>query len=124
MARRKFQRGSVFLNKTKTMWFGSYSNYQIGTDGVERRVQKQITISPDRSAPTGPFFHTARSVSLRKAVNWHTRSIRTACDALSATPGPGILAKPEKPAARRVQHSNRRYLSRSRENAILGQKLI
>lgn len=46
MARRRFQKGSVFLNKTKTLWLGMYSEYVLDSHGVEKRVRKQVTLCP------------------------------------------------------------------------------
>jgi hypothetical protein len=44
VARRRFQRGSVYLNKTKTVWLGMYSTYVLGSNGVERRKRKSINL--------------------------------------------------------------------------------
>ena len=48
VARRRFQRGSVFLNRTKTQWLGRYSEYVLDAHGVEQRVRRQIVLSPVR----------------------------------------------------------------------------
>jgi integrase len=45
VARRRFQKGSVFLNKTKTLWLGMYAEYVLDANGVERRERKQVTLS-------------------------------------------------------------------------------
>ena len=50
VARRRFQRGSVFLNRTKTQWLGRYSEYVLDANGVEQRVRRQIVLSPVRKA--------------------------------------------------------------------------
>jgi hypothetical protein len=50
VARRRFQRGSVFLNRTKTLWQGTYSDYVLNVNGVEQRVRRQIVLSPSRRA--------------------------------------------------------------------------
>ena len=46
MSRRRFQRGSVYQNKSKTMWIGEYSEYILNAHGVERRIRKQVVLSP------------------------------------------------------------------------------
>jgi integrase len=50
VARRRFQRGSVFQNRTKTQWLGTYSEYVLDASGVEQRVRRQIVLSPVRKA--------------------------------------------------------------------------
>jgi integrase len=44
--RRRFQRGSVFLSKSKTQWLGMYSEYVRDTHGVEKRIRHQIVLCP------------------------------------------------------------------------------
>lgn len=46
MSRRRYQRGSVFPNKTKTLWLGMYAEYVLDEHGIERRERKQVTLSP------------------------------------------------------------------------------
>jgi integrase len=46
VSRRRFQKGSVFLNKSKTLWLGSYSEYVLDSRGVERRDRKQPVLCP------------------------------------------------------------------------------
>jgi integrase len=48
VARRRFQKGSVFLNKTKTQWLGMYAEYILDSQGVERRRRKQVVLCPVR----------------------------------------------------------------------------
>jgi len=48
VARRRFQRGSVFKNRPKTVWLGQYSNYVLETHGVEKRQRTQICLGPVR----------------------------------------------------------------------------
>jgi integrase len=46
VSRRRYQRGSVFPNKTKTLWLGMYTEYVLDEHGIERRERKQVTLSP------------------------------------------------------------------------------
>jgi integrase len=46
VARRRFQRGTVYLNKPKTQWIGAYSEYALDSHGVERRNRVRIVLSP------------------------------------------------------------------------------
>ncbi len=46
MSRRRFQKGSIFQNKAKTMWFGMYAEYVLDAHGIERRIRKQIALCP------------------------------------------------------------------------------
>jgi integrase len=46
VSRRRFQRGSVYLNKTKTLWLGAYAEYVLSAHGVETRIRKQVVLSP------------------------------------------------------------------------------
>jgi integrase len=46
VSRRRFQKGSVYLNKSKTMWVGEYSEYVLDAHGVEKRTRKQVVLSP------------------------------------------------------------------------------
>jgi integrase len=48
VARRRFQKGSVYLNKTRTMWLGMFSQYVLDSHGVERRARKQVVLGPVR----------------------------------------------------------------------------
>lgn len=48
VARRRYQRGSVFLNKAKTVWLGMYAEYVLDSNGVEKRSRRQIVLGPVR----------------------------------------------------------------------------
>jgi integrase len=48
VARRRFQRGSVFKNRTRTVWLGMYSEYVLDSNGVEKRHRRQIVLGPIR----------------------------------------------------------------------------
>jgi integrase len=48
VARRRFQRGSVFKNKTRTVWLGMYSEYVLDSSGVEKRKRKQVVLGAVR----------------------------------------------------------------------------
>jgi hypothetical protein len=50
VARRRFQRGSVFQNRTKTQWLGTHTEYVLDANGVEQRVRHQIVLSLVRKA--------------------------------------------------------------------------
>ncbi len=57
MARRRFQRGSVFLNSNKTTWFGVYAEYRMNSAvATEQRRRKKIRLCaarrPDGSTVT------------------------------------------------------------------------
>jgi hypothetical protein len=54
VARRRFQRGTVYLNKTKTQWLGAYSEYALDAHGVERRKRVRIVLSPSRKDDKTP----------------------------------------------------------------------
>lgn len=36
----------MFLNRTKTVWLGTYSEYVLDSHGVERRLRKQVVLCP------------------------------------------------------------------------------
>lgn len=42
--RRRFQKGSIFQNQTKTLWKGGFSEYLLDEHGVEKRVRREITL--------------------------------------------------------------------------------
>jgi integrase len=46
VARRRFQQGSCYLNKTKTQWLGMFAEYILDSNGVERRIRKQVVLCP------------------------------------------------------------------------------
>src|ERR1700684_2952279 len=48
VARRRFQRGSVYQNRTKAIWLGSYSEYILDSNGVEKRKRKYVVLGPIR----------------------------------------------------------------------------
>jgi integrase len=52
VTRKRYQKGSVYLNATGSTWLGSFSEYVIDSDGVERRIRKQITLSPVKMGDT------------------------------------------------------------------------
>jgi integrase len=45
VARRRFQRGSVNQNTTKTVWIGTYAEYVLDSHGVEKRIRNQVVLS-------------------------------------------------------------------------------
>jgi len=45
--RKRFQKGSVYMNLTKTMWLGAFTLYEL-RNGVETRVRRQVTLAPIR----------------------------------------------------------------------------
>ena len=47
--RRRFQRGSVHMNTSKTLWMGAYIEYALDTNGQEKRIRKQIVLCPVRT---------------------------------------------------------------------------
>jgi integrase len=46
VARRRFQRGSVYQNRSKTVWLGMYSEYVLDSNGVEKRRRKSVVLGP------------------------------------------------------------------------------
>lgn len=44
--RRRFQHGSVRLNRSKTVWIGEYAEYVLDAHGAEKRIRHQIVLSP------------------------------------------------------------------------------
>ena len=46
MQRRRFQKGSVYQNQTKTLWLGNYAEYVLDANGVEKRIRHQTVLSP------------------------------------------------------------------------------
>jgi integrase-like protein len=44
--RRRYQCGSVRLNKSKTLWIGEYAEYVLDAHGLENRIRQQIVLSP------------------------------------------------------------------------------
>lgn len=48
VARRRYQRGSVYQNKARTMWLGMYSEYVLDSHGVEKRARHQVVLGPVR----------------------------------------------------------------------------
>jgi integrase len=46
VARRRFQKGSVYLNTTGTVWLGAYAEYVLDSGGIEQRRRKQIVLTP------------------------------------------------------------------------------
>lgn len=50
VARRRYQRGSVYLNKARTVWLGMYSEYVLDSYGVENRARRQVVLGPVRKA--------------------------------------------------------------------------
>lgn len=49
MQRRRFQKGSVFQNRTKTLWIGKFAEYVLDIHGVEKRIRHQVVLTPAKS---------------------------------------------------------------------------
>jgi integrase len=47
--RRRFQKGSVYQNQTKTLWMGKFAEYVLDVHGVEKRIRRQIVLTPVKS---------------------------------------------------------------------------
>jgi integrase len=52
VSRRRFQKGSVFLNKSKTQWLGMFTEYVLDSHGAERRVRRQVVLCPVKVGET------------------------------------------------------------------------
>jgi len=63
VARRRYQRGSVFQNRAKTVWLGAYSEYVLDSDGVEKRKRKSIVLGPVRK-PDGEEMRKREALRL------------------------------------------------------------
>lgn len=48
VARRRYQRGSVYKNKAKTVWLGMYSEYVLDSSGADKRERRQIILGSVR----------------------------------------------------------------------------
>ena len=46
--RRRFQRGSVRLNKANTMWVGEYVEYVLDAQGAEKRLRHRVVLCPSK----------------------------------------------------------------------------
>jgi integrase len=46
--RRRYQRGSVYQNKAKTVWLGNYAEYRLDSDGAEKRVRREVVLGAVR----------------------------------------------------------------------------
>jgi integrase len=112
--RKRFQKGSVYMNASKTMWLGAYSAYVIDSHGVEQRVRKQLTLSPVKVGDTKISKRDAMRLlqpSLDR-VNSGTAQVRksTTFDAFSEVWQRDYLSL-QKPA---TQSATRSYLKRLR----------
>jgi hypothetical protein len=50
VARRRFQRGSVYQNQSGTVWLGAYSEYVLDHNGIEKRKRKCVVLGPIRKS--------------------------------------------------------------------------
>jgi len=48
VARRRFQKGSVYKNKAGTAWLGMYSEYVLDASGIEKRRRRFVVLGPVR----------------------------------------------------------------------------
>jgi integrase len=88
VARRRFQRGSVFKNKTRTVWLGMYSEYVLDSNGVEKRNRKQVVLGPVRRLDGGDMTKREAQRLLQPFVDRVNASIAfPAWDRKSATFG-------------------------------------
>ena len=69
VSRRRFQRGTVYLNATKTQWIGSYSEYALDGHGVERRKRIRIVLSPSRKDDGTPVRKNEAKNLLQPNIN-------------------------------------------------------
>jgi integrase len=49
VVRRRFQRGTVYQNRTNTQWLGAFCSYVLDSNGAEKRVRKQLVLCPVKS---------------------------------------------------------------------------
>lgn len=63
VSRRRFQKGSVYQNRANTLWLGAYSEYALDVHGVEKRLRRQVTLSPIRK-PDGTTVRKAEAKQL------------------------------------------------------------
>jgi hypothetical protein len=52
MARKRFQRGSVYLCGRKPMWYGSYREDIVGENGERRRIRRNVLLGSKKEYPT------------------------------------------------------------------------
>jgi hypothetical protein len=52
VARRRFQRGSVYKNRSKTVWLGAYAEYMLAPNGEEKRKRRTVVFCTVRK-PNG-----------------------------------------------------------------------
>ena len=81
--RKRFQKGSVYLNAMKKTWVGAYCECVLDAYGIEKRVRKQITLSPVKTGDTKIIF-SARPSSQAPAP-LHSNSAR-ASEAIAIKP--------------------------------------
>jgi integrase len=63
VARRRFQRGSVYQNRAKTVWLGMYSEYFLDSSGIERRKRRGVVLGPVRK-PNGEEMRKREALRL------------------------------------------------------------
>lgn len=49
MQRRRFQRGTVRQDKSKTLWMGEYVEYVLDVHGIEKRIRHSVVLGPTRN---------------------------------------------------------------------------
>jgi hypothetical protein len=52
MARKRFQRGSVYLCGKTPMWYGRYREDIVGDDGEIKRIRRNVLLGSKREYPT------------------------------------------------------------------------
>jgi len=66
MARKRYQKGSVFLSgKNKDKWIGRYREDVIGMDGKTRRLRRDSILGTKRELPTKRLAHRASHLRAR-----------------------------------------------------------
>src|SRR5579872_1246926 len=63
VARRRFQRGSVYQNRAKTVWLGMYSEYFFDSSGVEKRKRRGVVLGAVRK-PNGEEMRKREALRL------------------------------------------------------------
>jgi hypothetical protein len=60
MARKRYQKGSVFLSgKNQDKWIGRYREDVVGMDGKVRRLRRDTVLGSKRELPTKRFARSA-----------------------------------------------------------------
>jgi integrase len=106
MARKRFQRGSVYLCGKTPMWYGRYREDVVGENGERRRIRRNVLLGSKREYPTQRLAERALDRLLFRINDPGYRPSRVATVAEFAERWKGQVLSQRKPSTKKAAESH------------------